>query len=85
MQMGVQRLYLDASNELATDKWLSSSMGFREISTEDYEMLVMQHPLVEYSDCAAGCLKVIPSKAALLDKVSPAKISNMPAMPNMTM
>lgn len=71
LQMGVHRVYLDASNKLAKDKWLSPAMGFTQISDQEHEMLVMQYSLVENDGCAARCLKLIPTKAALLDKVSP--------------
>lgn len=70
MQMGVQRIFLDASNILARDKWLSQSMGFVQIAEADYTVLRTQYSLFRNDGVAARCMKLVPSRAALLGKVS---------------
>ena len=70
VQMGVQRIYLDAASKPAKCAWMAPSLGFSEISQEDYEMLAVQHTLVLNANVAARCLKVVPARAALLKQVS---------------
>ena len=63
---------LDAASEQAKGVWTSTSLGFTEISNDDYSILARHYTLVVDVGVAAPCMKVVPSKAALLDKVSTA-------------
>ena len=70
MQMGVERIYLDAVGETAKDVWCA--IGFSVITEAQHKILAYQYTLVLNAlwCIAARCIKLVPSKAALLSQVS---------------
>lgn len=70
VQMGVKRIFLDAAFEGAKSAWMAPSLGFTEISKEEYEILALQFTFVSNPKVAARCIKVVPAHAALLKQVS---------------
>ena len=69
MQMGVQRVYLDAAGEIAKSVWCA--VGFTVITDAPYQVLANQFCLVLNDlNISARCLKLVPDKATLLAQVS---------------
>ena len=71
LQIGVQRIFLDAATDHAKDVWTSNSLGFSVINESAYRVLVKQYTLVENDPVAARCLRVIPDRSAMLTQVRP--------------
>ncbi|KAL3157159.1 hypothetical protein ABBQ38_001399 [Trebouxia sp. C0009 RCD-2024] len=70
VQMGVKRIFLDAAFEGAKSAWMAPSLGFTEISKEEYEILALQFTFVSNPKVAARCIKVVPAHAALLKQLT---------------
>lgn len=68
--MGVKRIFLDAASEKAKHAWMSRSLGFSQVTEDQYKVLAMQYTFVENTGIKARCLKVVPARAALLEQVS---------------
>lgn len=77
MQMGVDRIFLDAASETAESVWCA--LGFSAIHPRDYKVLARQYCLVLNSDryVAARCLKHIPHQATLLEQVKCTKYKQL--------
>lgn len=68
MQMGVERIFLDAAGEDAKSVWCA--LGFLVITDSQYKVLACQYCLVLNQYIAARCLQLVPNEAALLAQVS---------------
>ena len=69
MQMGVQRVYLDAAGPVAKKVWCA--LGFTRITEALHQVLANQFCLVLNTlNITARCLKIVPDQATLLAQVS---------------
>lgn len=70
VQMGVTRMVLEAAYKRSLHCWTSPSMGFSNLSRNDFLRLEKQYTLVVSDNVAGRCIKLIPSPAALAEQVS---------------
>lgn len=71
MQMGVQRIFLDAADTTAFKVWTSSSLGFTKIDEATFNSLHIQYTLVHNTrqNGLQRCIKLIPSQEELMSQV----------------
>ena len=71
MQMGVQRIFLDAADTTASKVWTSSTLGFTMIDEATFIPLCHQYTLVHNirRNGLERCIKLIPSQEELMSQV----------------
>ena len=71
MQMGVQRIFLDAADTTACKVWTSSNLGFSQIDEATFISLCHQYTLVHNirRHGLEQCIKLIPSQEELMSQV----------------
>ncbi len=71
MQMGVQRIFLDAADTTAFKVWTSSNLGFSQIDEATFILLCHQYTLVHNirRNGLERCIKLIPSQEELMSQV----------------
>ena len=71
MQMGVQRIFLDAADTTACKVWTSASLGFSQIDEATFIPLCHQYTLVHNTrrNGLERCIKLIPSQEELMSQV----------------
>ncbi len=71
MQMGVQRIFLDAADTTAFKVWTSPSLGFSQIDEATLIPLCHQYTLVHNTrqNGLERCIKLIPSQEELMSQV----------------
>ena len=71
MQMGVQRIFLDAADTTAFKVCTSSSLGFTKIDEATFNSLHIHYTLVHNTrqNGLQRCIKLIPSQEELMSQV----------------
>ena len=71
MQLGVQRIFLDAADTIAFKVWTSSNLGFSQIDEATFIPLCHQYTLVHNTrgNGLERCIKLIPSQEELMSQV----------------